>query len=109
MLEKCLGGRAASVLGNHWNTFVTESDFAQMAKLGLNAVRFPIGWWQIYDTMGGADKAPLKQFVQPRDYLVGGLQVIDKALDWAAKWGIAVLLGIDLRRAPELALPPANN
>jgi len=94
LLEQCLGGRAASVMRQHWSTFVTESDFALMASLNLNAVRFPIGWWQIYDPQGGASNARLNQYITPTNYLVGGLEWIDKALDWGAKYGVGVLLGV---------------
>lgn len=27
----------------HWDTFITEDDFAEMASLGINTVRLPIG------------------------------------------------------------------
>ena len=27
----------------HWDTFITEADFANMASMGINTVRIPIG------------------------------------------------------------------
>jgi glucan 1,3-beta-glucosidase len=34
---------AASALRNHWDTFITQDDFRQIAAAGLNHVRLPIG------------------------------------------------------------------
>jgi aryl-phospho-beta-D-glucosidase BglC (GH1 family) len=93
LLEQCLGSNAYNVISKHWASFITEDDFAQMAKLNLNAVRFPVGWWQIYDPQGGASKAKLNQYVTPTNYIVGGLEYIDKAFEWGEKYGIAILLG----------------
>jgi glucan 1,3-beta-glucosidase len=98
LLEQCLGSNAHNVISKHWASFITEDDFAQMARLNLNAVRFPIGWWQIYDPEGGASKAKLKQYVTPTNYIVGGLEYIDKAFEWGEKYGIAILL--DIHAAP---------
>jgi glucan 1,3-beta-glucosidase len=36
----------------HYNTFITEMDFAQIAAAGLNWVRLPIPYWAI-ETMEG--------------------------------------------------------
>lgn len=36
-------GAATRALQNHWNTFITEDDFRQIAAAGLNHVRIPIG------------------------------------------------------------------
>lgn len=47
LLEKCLGDRAQSVLSEHWSTWITENDFAELSSRGVNAVRIPIGWWQV--------------------------------------------------------------
>jgi len=97
-LEQCLGNRASRVMENHWNTFITEDDFRVMSSYNLNTVRVPIGWWQIYDTVGGSAKAQLKQHIDPVNYLPGALKYIDKAFDWGEKYGIAILL--DIHSAP---------
>jgi glucan 1,3-beta-glucosidase len=36
-----------SALEDHYKTFITEEDFAQIAGAGLNWVRIPIGYWAI--------------------------------------------------------------
>ncbi|CAG2180249.1 unnamed protein product, partial [Oppiella nova] len=94
LLEKCLGNKAPAVLQKHWSTFITENDFAEMSKHGVNVVRIPIGWWQIYDPQGGASKAKLNYHIAPTDYHVGGLAYIDKAFEWGQKYGIGILLGM---------------
>lgn len=47
LLEKCLGSRAPAVMEKHWSTFITENDFAEMSKRGINVARLPVGWWQV--------------------------------------------------------------
>ncbi|CAN0345923.1 unnamed protein product, partial [Scytosiphon promiscuus] len=32
-------------LKRHWKTWVTESDIAQIATVGVNTVRLPVGDW----------------------------------------------------------------
>jgi aryl-phospho-beta-D-glucosidase BglC (GH1 family) len=43
---------ATAALTNHWNTWITEADFAAIAAAGLNHVRLPIGYWA-WDVSGG--------------------------------------------------------
>lgn len=41
-----LGQDAANkAFQNHWKTWFTQDDFDKMAKLGLNTVRIPVGYW----------------------------------------------------------------
>jgi len=67
-----------------WSTFITESDFSLMHNASINAIRLPISWWMIYD-----NQSP---------YPTGGLAWIDKAMSWAQKYKIGVI--IDLHRVP---------
>ncbi|PRP77058.1 putative glucan 1,3-beta-glucosidase [Planoprotostelium fungivorum] len=94
LLEQCLKfwGKRQSVMNNHWNTFITEADFAKMSTNGINFVRLPVGWWHIYDAQGGVATAKLNNSVSPVDYQFGGLAYIDKAFAWGAKYGIGILL-----------------
>ncbi|CAG2173278.1 unnamed protein product [Oppiella nova] len=94
LLEQCLGSRAPAVLQQFWSTFITENDFVQMSQHGVNVVRLPVGWWQIYDPQGGASKAKLNWYITPTNYNVGGLAYIDKAFQWGQKYGIGILLGM---------------
>jgi len=47
LLEKCLGKRAKTVLEKHWSSYITESDFKELSRHGINTVRIPVGWWQV--------------------------------------------------------------
>lgn len=47
LLEQCLGNKAQSVMEQHWSTFITENDFAELSSRGINAVRLPVGWWTV--------------------------------------------------------------
>ncbi|KAH8102402.1 exo-beta-1,3-glucanase [Cristinia sonorae] len=77
--------RATSVLRNHWNTWITESDFAAIAAAGLNHVRIPIGFWA-FDVSGG------------EPYIQGQLPYLQNAVGWARNHGIKVI--VDLHGAP---------
>ncbi|KAJ3564549.1 hypothetical protein NP233_g8229 [Leucocoprinus birnbaumii] len=76
---------ASSVLSNHWSTFITENDFAQIAAAGLNHVRIPIGYWA-FDVSGGE---PFHQ---------GQLPFLQKAITWAQNHNLKVI--VDLHGAP---------
>ncbi|KAL0485408.1 glucan 1,3-beta-glucosidase [Acrasis kona] len=92
LLEKCLGSKASTVFNNHWATWVVESDFANMSAAGVNTIRIPVGWWQIYDNFGGAGNATLKYNITQKNYAVGSLKYLDLAFQWAEKYGIGVHL-----------------
>lgn len=76
------GSTAANVMRAHRDTYITEADFQWLAEWGVNAVRIPYGYW----------------IVQPDGPYVGGLEVMDRAIDWCAKYGIQAIL--DLHGAP---------
>jgi glucan 1,3-beta-glucosidase len=89
-----LGHLAAARLRSHRSTFITREDFAWLAETGINAVRIPLGHWIFgppypYHSAYGATPHP---FVQ------GGIDVLDRALDWAEEFGLHVIL--DLHAAP---------
>ncbi|PRP73872.1 putative glucan 1,3-beta-glucosidase, partial [Planoprotostelium fungivorum] len=93
-LERCLGSKASSVLKTHWSTWFTESDFSAMSAAGINLLRLPVGWWNIYDPLGGVANAKLNWTVSQRNYTTGSLQYIDLVFQWATKYNIAILIGI---------------
>ena len=85
-LTRNLGKNAAqNRLNAHWSSWVTQADFTEMAKFGLNHVRIPVGYWAL---------APL-----PGDpYVQGQLPFLDQAIQWARAAGLKVML--DLHGAP---------
>ncbi|KAG0149231.1 hypothetical protein CROQUDRAFT_40036 [Cronartium quercuum f. sp. fusiforme G11] len=85
-LNQALGTSAASVIENHYKTFITEIDFAQIASAGLNWVRIPIGWWLI-ETLGD------------EPFLAGvSWKYLLKAFTWARKYGLRI--NLDLHSVP---------
>lgn len=75
-----------SQLENHYKTFITEQDFAEIAGAGLNWVRLPIPFWAI-------------DAWSPEPFLVRTCwQYILTALQWARKYGLRV--NIDLHTMP---------
>ncbi|KAI0077473.1 exo-beta-1,3-glucanase [Panus rudis PR-1116 ss-1] len=76
---------ATAKLTAHWNTWITESDFAAIAAAGLNHVRIPIGFWA-FDVSGG------------EPYIQGQVPYLQKAVGWARNHGIKVI--VDLHGAP---------
>lgn len=76
---------AQAKLKTHWDTWITESDFAAIAAAGLNHVRIPIGYWA-FDISGG------------EPYIQGQYPYLLKAIQWAQNHGVKVL--VDLHGAP---------
>ncbi|KDQ12592.1 glycoside hydrolase family 5 protein [Botryobasidium botryosum FD-172 SS1] len=76
---------AQATLQQHWDTWITEKDFQDIAAAGLNHVRLPIGYWA-FDVSGG------------EPYIQGQKEYLYKAAEWAGKHGIKVW--VDLHGAP---------
>lgn len=69
---------ASSRLEAHWSSFYTEQDFKDIADLGFNLVRIPIGYWA-YETL---DNDP---------YVKGSqAEYLDKAIEWSRKNNLKV-------------------
>lgn len=79
-----------SQLEEHYKTFITEKDFADIAGAGLNWVRIPLPYWAIEVR----DNEP---------FLAGkAWQYFLKAIEWARKYGIRINLDFH-------ALPGSQN
>lgn len=89
-----LGPAAAERLKRHWDSFITREDFAWIAMHGLNAVRIPLGHW-----IFGADYPYHRSYgANPHPFAEGGIEVLDRAMQWADDLGLRVVL--DLHAAP---------
>ncbi|MBK6276986.1 MAG: glycoside hydrolase family 5 protein [Gammaproteobacteria bacterium] len=89
-----LGAAAPRLLRAHWDSFITREDFSWLAARGINAVRIPLGHWIFgppypYHAAYGAN---------PHPFVEGGVEVLDRAMDWAEEFGLRVVL--DLHAAP---------
>ena len=87
---------ASRRLRKHWDTWITEADFAWIAEHGFNAVRIPVGHW----IFGSASDYPYHERygMDLHPYVDGGLERLDRAFDWAETYGLMVL--VDLHCAP---------
>ncbi|HNN86328.1 MAG: glycoside hydrolase family 5 protein [Pseudomonadales bacterium] len=85
-----LGPAAAEKLRAHWNSWITESDFAWLAARGINTVRIPLGHW-----IFGADY-PYHPKYEPylHPFVTGGINILDRAFDWAEAHGIDIMLDL---------------
>lgn len=66
----------------HWANWVTEDDFIQLQKAGVNSVRIPIGDYMF---------VPYEPYIGCID---GAVEVLDRLLDLALKYGMSVLLDV---------------
>ncbi|KAK1219261.1 hypothetical protein PQX77_018027 [Marasmius sp. AFHP31] len=74
-----------NVLRQHWNTWITEGDFAEIAAARLNHIRLPIGYWAFGTAPGGP-------------HIHGQFPYLEKAICWAADLGLKDI--VDLHGVP---------
>ncbi|KAI0689732.1 glycoside hydrolase superfamily [Cytidiella melzeri] len=92
-------GNLTDFLVQHYSTFITEEDIAQIAGAGLNWVRLPIPFWAIEKWNDvGSDNAPNGPEVAEPFLAQVCWQYILKVLEWARKYGIRV--NLDLHTIP---------
>ncbi|KAI0029788.1 glycoside hydrolase family 5 protein [Vararia minispora EC-137] len=83
-------GGGIGQIEEHYKTFITEPDIAEIAGAGLNWIRVPIGFWAI-ETWEG------EPFLESTSW-----QYFLRILGWARKYGLRVLLDLH-------ALPGSQN
>ncbi|KAH9926847.1 glycoside hydrolase superfamily [Amylocystis lapponica] len=93
-LDVARGEQAKEVLESHWDTWITEKDWAWIAE--LNTVRIPIGYYHVC----GANPSvlPGTDFANLEHVFHGAWRRITNALATANRHGLGVL--IDLHAAP---------
>ena len=85
-LQQALGAVAYNErVREHYETFISEADFKRMSAMGLNAVRIPLPW----HVFGSQTE---------RESYISCIDYIDRALEWAEKYEMRVLL--DLATVP---------
>ncbi|KAG2368843.1 glycoside hydrolase family 5 protein [Suillus spraguei] len=72
---------AQTALQNHWNTWITESDFKAIAAAGLNHVRLPIGYWAFEVGPG-------------EPYISGQQAYLQKAITWASNHNLKLIIDL---------------
>jgi aryl-phospho-beta-D-glucosidase BglC (GH1 family) len=76
------GGGLQKMMEQHYSTFITEEDFAQIAAAGLNHVRIPIPYWAI-------EALPDEPFLPKLAW-----KYFLKAIEWSRKYGIRINLDL---------------
>ena len=92
-LDVAKGENAKAVLERHWDTWITESDFAYLHSIGINTVRLPIGYWSL-----GPNACAGTPFDDVKDVYQNSWTRVLRAVKSAEGYGIGVL--IDLHGAP---------
>ncbi|GAB5593113.1 hypothetical protein Unana1_08013 [Umbelopsis nana] len=77
----------AQALTDHWNSWVTESDFQTLASVGANHVRIPVGYWAFITPDAGEPYVSSGQLAQ-----------IERILGYCATYNINAI--IDLHGLP---------
>ena len=77
LFEKLPREEAFARMRKHYETFITEEDFAFMADAGVNLVRIPVPYY-IY----GEEDRP------------ASIDCLDRAFDWAEKYGMKILIDL---------------
>ena len=75
------------ILTQHWETWIVEDDFRQIAEAGLNHVRLPFGYWSVP-----------RESNNPAPYNPNAWPYVVKAIEWARKYNLLVIL--DIHGAP---------
>ncbi|GAA6035435.1 hypothetical protein JCM8097_000253 [Rhodosporidiobolus ruineniae] len=83
-LSEQLGSNLTAAMTEHYETWITEKDFAEIAGAGLNWVRIPIGWWAIETWTDSPNNEPFLAGVAWQYFL--------KAIGWARKYGLRINL-----------------
>lgn len=61
-----LGDNLTAAMTEHYETFITEQDFAEIAGAGLNWIRMPLGYWAVetYDDEAFLEGVSWQYFVK---------------------------------------------
>ena len=96
-LSTLLGSDLQKTLENHYDTFITEEDIAQIAGAGLNWIRVPIPFWAVETWKDVGVDASGKTVAEPFLERVCWKYIL-RVLGWARKYGLRV--NLDLHAVP---------
>lgn len=96
-LSTLLGDDLQKTLENHYSTFITEEDIAEIAGAGLNWIRVPVPFWAIETWKDVGVDAQGRTVAEPFLERVCWKYIL-RVLGWARKYGLRV--NLDLHAAP---------
>lgn len=76
-------------IDRHRASFITQSDFVQIASRGFNCVRLPVPWYVFGEA--GPNPGPY----------IGCIELVDEAFDWADEIGLKIILDLDIKPGAE--------
>lgn len=82
-------GNATAYMEKHWDTWITEADFLKLARMGINTVRIPIGYWSVGPYF--CRESPFEPYAEVYKY---SWRYIARAINWAGKYNIGVLVDL---------------
>ena len=80
---------ARAYMEQRWDTWITEDDFRSLAEQGINTVRLPIGYWS-----AGPYFTHYSPFDQYKSVYEFSWRYIARAINWAAKYDIGVIVDL---------------
>lgn len=83
---------ADAAFRRHWDSWITQDDIDQIASLGLNTIRIPVGFWIKEDLVRDNEHYPR-----------GGLEYLDRVVRQAKNAGLYIIM--DLHGAPGSQYP----
>ena len=89
---------ADAAMEAHLSHWFSAAHFDWMALHGINAVRLPLGWWDVLEPPELPDAGSGKAWARMAPGPTPGLAAIGRVLDWAAERQMSVLL--DLHGGP---------
>ncbi|WFD25011.1 hypothetical protein MEQU1_003720 [Malassezia equina] len=81
---------ARARLEKHWDTWITKDDFAHLKQVGVNAVRIPIGYWNLPDAKYLKD-TPFENYTE---VYKNSWKYVRRAIKYANDNDIGVLLDL---------------
>ncbi|RMZ81377.1 hypothetical protein DV738_g2262, partial [Chaetothyriales sp. CBS 135597] len=75
--------KANSLFQSHWDSWITQDDFAKMVSYGLNTVRIPVGYWFLESIVDSSEHFPQ-----------GGAKYLDRVVGWARDAGMYVIISL---------------
>ena len=69
---------------NHWNSWITQDDIRQIASLGLNTIRIPVGYWMREDIV----------YRDSEWFPQGSFPYLERVCNWAADLGMYIIIDL---------------
>jgi hypothetical protein len=76
--------RGNAAFQSHWDWWITQDDIRQIASLGLNTIRIPVGYWMREDIV----------YRDSEWFPQGGFPFLERVCKWAAELGLYIIIDL---------------